>query len=262
MTAADRLVSLAAGTIAEVPPADAVDVAARAGFGGVGIWFDPDTFDASVARAVRGRLDATGLVALDVEPVILGPHGDPGDALVDAAGEVGARFVLLASRWRDRAAAVARTAALCERAAPYGVTIAVEFLPPFAVHTLDAAVAFARDVAASNCGVLVDTLHLDRSGGSVGALAAHLAASPELFGYLQLADAPAEPGADWRDEAMWGRLLPGDGALPLVDVLRTVPDVPLSVELRSRALTEAFPDPVERARAVLAATQTALAAAG
>jgi sugar phosphate isomerase/epimerase len=254
----NRLVSLAAGTVLDVDPVAAVDVAAAAGYGAVGIWFDPDTFTPMVAKAVRRRLDATGLVALDVEPIILGPEGDPGDALVDAAGEIGARFILLASRWRDHDAAVARTAALCERARPLGVTIAVEFLPPFAVGTLAQAVAFAAAVAAANCGVLVDTLHLDRSRGTV----AELAEVPRaVLPYLQLADAPAAWGPDWRDEALHGRLLPGEGDLPLVDVLRVVADVPVSVELRSRALMDGYPDAVERARVVLAATARTLAAA-
>ncbi len=254
----DRLVSLAAGTVLDVDPARAVDVAAEAGYGGVGIWFDPDTFDASVAQAVRRRLEATGIVALDVEPIILGPEGDPGDVLVDAAGEIGARFILLASRWKDHGAAVDRTAALCEQARPFGITIAVEFLPPFAVGSLAAAVAFAGEVGAPNCGVLVDTLHLDRSRGTVADVAA---ADRSRFPYLQLADAPAVWGSDWRDEALHGRLLPGEGDLPLVAVLQVVPDVPVSVELRSRALMTGFPDPVERARVVLAATRQTLAAA-
>jgi hypothetical protein len=37
-----------------------------------------------------------------------------------------------------------------------------------------------------------------------------------------------------------------------------VPDVPLSFELRSRALLTAYPDPVERARAVLTAARRLL----
>ena len=58
---------------------------------------------------------------------------------------------------------------------------------------------------------------------------------------------------DLRDEALHGRLLPGDGALPLRAALAAVPDVPLSVELRSAALMTRYPDPTERARAVRSA---------
>ena len=52
--------------------------------------------------------------------------------------------------------------------------------------------------------------------------------------------------------------LPGDGGLPLAETLAEVPDVPLSFELRSRALLTAYPDPVERARAVLTAARRLL----
>ena len=47
-----------------------------------------------------------------------------------------------------------------------------------------------------------------------------------LLPYLQVADAPADtPGdrASLRDEALHGRLLPGEGVLPLDAVLAAVP---------------------------------------
>ena len=106
--------------------------------------------------------------------------------------------------------------------------------------------------------MLVDTLHLARSGGRPDDLRR---VPSRLLPYLQIADAPAEPpGRErdvLRDEALHGRLLPGDGALPLAATLAAVPDVPLSLELRSAALMAAYPDPVERASAVLAATPPA-----
>ena len=43
-SASGRLLSLAAGTVLDVDPAAAVEVAAEAGFGGVGLWFDPATW--------------------------------------------------------------------------------------------------------------------------------------------------------------------------------------------------------------------------
>ena len=60
---------------------------------------------------------------------------------------------------------------------------------------------------------------------------------PSLLPYLQIADAPARPPdpAHLREEALHGRLLPGEGDLPLAETLAAVPSVPLSVELRSRA---------------------------
>ena len=252
MPHADRLVSLAAGTMLDVGPADAVSVAHDAGWPAVGIWFDPATWTAATTAAVRSRLDDTGTIALDIEPIIFGPDGDPGDALVDAAIAIGARFVLVTSRIPIEPRIVERFGKLCDRAAEGGVTLALEFLPIFPLSTLSAAVDVVRAAARPNSGVLVDTLHLSRSGGSAAELAA---VDPSLFPYLQLADAPAAPPdatiPTLVDEALHGRLLLGDGALPIADVLDAVPDVPVSFELRSRTLMSSYPDPTDRARAVL-----------
>ncbi len=250
-----RVLSLAAGTVLDVGPAETVDVGARAGFDAVGLWYDPTTWTPATTRAVERRLRASGTVALDIEPVILGRGDDPGDDLIDTAAALGARFVLVASGPASRSAVVERVGQLCDRAAPAGVVVVLEFLPIFSVATLNDAVGIVREVGYDNAGVLVDTLHLARSGGSPAALAAVV----ELLPYLQLADAPARltdasPG-QLREEALHERLLPGDGELPLAETLAAVPNVPLSVELRSRALMKRFPDPTERARAVLNATR-------
>src|SRR5215218_6314289 len=101
-----RLLSLAAGTVLDAGAPGTVDAAAKAGFAAVGIWFDPSTWTADTSAVVRQRLDATGLVALDIEPVILGRGADPGDAIVDTAAEIGARHVLVASGPAPRAGVV------------------------------------------------------------------------------------------------------------------------------------------------------------
>jgi sugar phosphate isomerase/epimerase len=255
----ERLVSLAAGTVLDVDPAQAVDVAASAGFGAVGLWFDPATWTSATSEAVARRLRAISIVPLDIEPVILGRGEDPGDALVDTAADLGVRHVLVASGPAERGAVVQRFGELCQRAAPGGVVMVLEFLPIFTIGTLAAAVSVVEEVGEPNGGVLVDSLHLDRSGGSPDDLSG---LRPGTVPYLQLADAPAEPpGRDrdtLRDEALHGRLLPGDGELPLDAILAALPDVPVSLELRSAELMALHPDPVARARAVFTATDRLL----
>jgi sugar phosphate isomerase/epimerase len=254
---AGRLISLAAGTVLDVGPADTVSVAADAGFPATGIWFDPSTWTDATTKEVAARLSDTGVVALDIEPVILGRGPDPGDRLVDTAAQLGAGHVLVASGPADRSEVLDRFASLCDRAAPAGVAIVLEFLPIFTVGSLAAAIEIVQEAGRPNAGVLVDTLHLARSGGTAADLRA---VPPRLLPYLQLADAPAAapPQEQLRDEALHGRRLPGDGALPLAAVLDAVPAVPVSLEIRSRAAMEAYPDPTDRARAVLAATQQLL----
>jgi sugar phosphate isomerase/epimerase len=255
----ERLISLAAATVIDVGPADAVDVAARAGFGAVGIWFDPTTWAPSTPRVIAGRLAATGIVALDIEPVIFGRGPDHGEALIDAAVDMGVRHVLVASGPADRSEVVERFAALCDRATGSSLTLVLEFLPIFSIGSLDAAVSVVIEAGYANGAVLVDSLHLARSGGTPADLAG---IAPQLLPYLQIADAPAvledSSPAGLREEALYGRLLPGQGDLPLADLMSAVPDVPLSVEMRSRQLMIDYPDPLERARAVLAAMETSV----
>src|SRR5689334_18496047 len=110
----ERLLSLAAGCVLDVEPDRAVEVAATAGFGAVGIWYDPATWTAARTRAVRDRLDATGLVALDIEPVILGRGPDPGERLIDVAAEIGAQHVLVAGGPADPEVVLERFGELCD----------------------------------------------------------------------------------------------------------------------------------------------------
>ena len=249
----DRLLSLAAGTVLDVQPPEAVEIAATAGFGGVGVWYDADSWSAARAREVSRRLDATGVVALDIEPVILGRAVDPGEAVIDAAAEIGARYVLVAGGPAEPSAVAERFGALCDRAADAGTIVVLEFLPIFPVGSLAVAAQIVEQADRPNGAVLVDTLHLARSGGRPSDLRQ---VPRHLLPYLQVADAPRESPATidgLREEALYGRLLPGDGVLPLAQTLEEVPSVPLSFELRSKALMTTHPNPLDRARTVLAA---------
>lgn len=251
----NRLLSLAAGTMLEFAPAETIRAAADTGFGAVGIWFDHDSWTHATTNEIRRRLDDTGLIALDVEPVMVSPDGDHGDAIVDAAIALGARHVLVASLDDDHPRVAARLAQLADRLGDAPVRLVLEFLPSLGVRTLADAVAIVRAVGRPEVGILIDTLHLARSGGAPADIAQ---LNLNLFPYLQMCDAAAEPADPSRrgllDEALHHRLLPGDGALPLDAYLHAVPEVPLSFEIRSRALRERYADATERARAVWAAT--------
>ena len=127
------------------------------------------------------------------------------------------------------------------------------FSPIFPVGSLSVATRIVEQAARPNGAILVDTLHLARSGGRPPDL--REVPRPRLP-YLQIADAPREtpPTIEGlRDEALHGRLLPGAGTLPLAQTLEEVPGVPLSFELRSAALMAAYPNPLDRATTVLAA---------
>jgi sugar phosphate isomerase/epimerase len=258
-----RTISLAAGTILDVGPADAVDVAADAGFGWVGIWFDASTWSDAVADEVSARALARGVGILDIEPIMLTPAGssanDHGDAIVDAAIRIGAHNILVASRDTDDARVADRLRALAALLAGTDIRLVLEFLPILGVRTLPQALLIVTAVGDPRVGVLVDSLHLARADHAPADLAA---LDADLLPYLQVCDAPAAPPdmaiTTLLHEALHGRLLPGDGALPIKDLLTIVPAVPISLELRSEVLQTSYPDPVERARVVRLAMERVL----
>lgn len=260
-----RTISLAAGTILDVGPADAVHVAAEAGFSSVGVWFDAATWTDAVADDVRARASDRGLTILDIEPIMLMPAGssklDHGEAIVDAALRIGARNVLVASRDTDDGRMAGRLHELAVRLEGTDIRLVLEFLPILGVRTLPQAVSIVAAADHPSLGVLVDNLHLSRAGHVPSDL---VSVDAKLLPYIQVCDAPAEP-ADASipallHEALHGRQLPGEGGLPIAELLAVVPKVPISLELRSEHLRTSYPDPVERSRAVRLAMEHVLAA--
>ena len=229
-----------------------VEVADAAGWPACGIWFDAATWTDATTRRVRQRLDDTGIVGLDLEPIIPAQdHDDHGERVIETAARLGVRHVLFTSRLPDLGATRDRFAELCDVASRVGVRLVCEFLPIFPLKSL----AMALDVVAPHspdvAGVLVDNLHLSRSGARPEDLHA---VDERRLPYLQIADAPRDAPTEFvplLDEALNGRLLPGGGALPIAELLNAVPGVPLSFEVRSRTLRDDFSDPVERARFLL-----------
>jgi len=260
---ARRLVSIAAGVTPELAadPAAFVDAAAAAGWTATGIWHDAASWTDRTTREVRRRLDDHGLVAVDMEVIRMGTEHDHGEALIDAAAELGARNILTVSSFDDPAETAARFAALCERAASAGIRMCIEFMRFTKVRTLADALAIVRLADQPNAGILPDLLHVVRSGTTLDEIAA---VNPALFPYVQWCDGPAEPcGWETRElvtDALDDRSIPGEGALPVHEFEQLfADDVPFSLEVRSKALRDTFPDAVDRARHLLAGTQAALA---
>jgi sugar phosphate isomerase/epimerase len=111
-------------------------------------------------------------------------------------------------------------------------------------------------VGAPNLGMMLDTWHFARSGGTL----AQLAALPQgLISALQLSDR-REPPPGTVYTPMGGRLLPGEGELPLVPLLQGLlgrdPGLTVGVEVFSDEL-RALP-PSEIAARVASSTRGVL----
>jgi sugar phosphate isomerase/epimerase len=256
MTTEERLLSLAAGVCPEIGPAEFVTACASAGWPACGIWYDAATWTDAVAREVRLRLDDSGLIALDMEPIFVTPDGDHGNAVIEAAATVGAHNLLVVSRGVGDERFVERFGELCDLAAAHGIGCSLEFMAFMSVRDLSQATAILDAVDRPNAGVLVDNLHLARTGGTVADV---VAVDPARLPYVQLCDAPASAPEQLVVEALDGRLTLGAGELPVSELVDVLPaHTALSLEIRSADLRSACPDPTDRARHVLTTTRTAL----
>ncbi len=231
-------------TVIDATPLELIDAAAAGAFDAVGLRIVtplaakeafPVIGQPEVLRALKTRMAATGIKIGLVESIWLGADVDP-DALEPAmatGAELGAHHALVAGNDADEARLVDNLGRLAGIAKVHGLEIAFEFMPFTQVRNLTQALRIKEQVAAPNLRLLIDALHVSRSGADMRAL-------PKLdsavVGYVHLCDAPATPPEGLRDEARLDRLYPGEGALPLDDFLDAVPpDVPIGVEAPCRA---------------------------
>jgi sugar phosphate isomerase/epimerase len=196
----DNPLSLAFLTLPHVPVPEVIQIAAEAGFSGVGLRLLPATpqeppyallDDARALREARAALAETGLRVMDVEIVRLKPETEVAAfrPFLERAQALGARHVLVAGDDADHARLTERFADLCALAAPHGLTADLEFMPWTRVPDLATARAIVEAAGAPNGGVLVDALHFDRSTSTLAEVSA---LPPALVNYVQLCDGPAE----------------------------------------------------------------------
>lgn len=245
---------LAAGSMLDHSPTTMIDAAAAAGFDGVGLRIsNPAAASHSVGdvAAVRRHAHDSGIAVHDVEVVRIGTDHEAG-ALVERAAEIGAASLLVVSDASDRADTVAGVAALVELARPLGVEVALEYMAwTDPTGPLDA-VTVARQ---TGCRVVVDVLHHVRVGATVDDLRAVVESG--TLGWLQICDAQLQPPADLIHEARHRRLAPGDGGLPLAELLSCIsPHVTVSVEVQNDALAKV--EPHDRAAMLHTATRAVL----
>ena len=108
--------------------------------------------------------------------------------------------------------------------------------------------------AAGAGGIIVDAIHLHRSGGTPQDVAA---LPPGMLAYFQICDAPAKI-PDTEEELIFqarrARLPPGQGGLDLQGMLRALPPgTAISIETPLHGLPD-LPAPVPRARMLRQAT--------
>lgn len=229
-----RLLSLAAGTAPD-KRIQMIQNAAAACFDAVGLRFDLDPPTSKELRLLGSALDATGLVLLDIEVIRIGTHTPSMmKSIINAAGELKAQFLLVVSDINDDAETTNSLIEISQQAQTFGIRVVLEFMQFTGIRDMRQAFAVVEATGDASIGVLIDPLHLARSGGHPS----QISASDQMrLPYLQWCDAPGHEPEGGLDalihEARNTRLPTGAGDLPLHELLRAVPRVPISVEVQN-----------------------------
>src|SRR5207247_10361010 len=128
--------------------------------------------DRALMAETKARLADSGVAVLDIELARMGPENDSRSylPLLEAGAELGAAHILTQLPDPEFNRATERFAALCDLARPLGLGIDLEFVSWTETSDLDTAAKVLRAVNRTNAGILVDTLHFERSGSSLPAL--------------------------------------------------------------------------------------------
>jgi sugar phosphate isomerase/epimerase len=254
------IVSLDHLTLFELTPPQLVEVAAAAGFGHVGLRLNPAAppgerqhpmlGDSPMRRETLARLRDTGVAVFDFGVFRLKQGVDLAafEPVLESAAVLGAREAVVNGDEPDLQRLAELLRGLCELGRRHGVRMNLEPTPWTGIPTLGAAVAVIQACGDPDARLMIDTIHVDRSGGTL----ADLAAVPRaLIDYIQVCDAAGPPPQDFETmihQARNERAYPGEGDLDLVGMLAALPqDVPLSLEAPVKSLAATL-DPVHRAR--------------
>jgi sugar phosphate isomerase/epimerase len=195
--------------------------------------------DPVLLRELEARMEVTGIRLLDIEAIWLQANTRIEDLLpaLEAGHRLGAQHALAVGFDDDRARLLDNFSALCEAAARFDMTVGLELITYCPIGTLDDALSLICASRQPNARILIDTLQVFRSGASVEDIG-NVEAS--LIEYIQICDGPriSPDSVDGRrTEARTARRLPGDGELPLRELLAKLPpDLTLAVEAPTREL--------------------------
>ena len=255
--------TLAHSTILQTPPLELATLASTIGYTSIDLRLHP-AFPGSTyyplgagsvaSRQMASHLRNEGIEVNSIESIGIGRHFDASDAfsLLEAASALSAKSLTVFGDDPDAYRLTANFARVCELALPLGLDVALQFMAWRQVASFDDALDIVMAAGQSNGSVLVDALHLWRSGGCALDLCA---APPGSIRTAQLCDAGSIAPASMHariTENRSGRLTPGKGTLPLKDLLAELPEATtISLAVPMTGLN----DPERHARDVFESTQ-------
>ena len=238
-----RSLSLAHLTFLHLSPPELIHLAAKAGFDAVGLRLIavndttpgyPLMDDPRMMADTLGALRDTGIRVNDIEFVRLTPDFNPSAMapFLAAGARLGARYIVTAPYDPNLDRLSQNLARFAEISAAYRLSPVLEFFPWTSVPDLSTALKVVDKTGSDDVGVLLDTLHFDRSESSLMDI---VGAPASRFPFLHLCDAEVTPPyteSELLRTAREARLIPGDGDIVLRDILHKFSqDVPVALEI-------------------------------
>ncbi len=157
----------------------------------------------------------------------------------------------------DRARTFDQIAMLAEVAAERGMETVIELAPGTVIGDIASGAAALDHIGRPDTRLLIDTMHFVRAGGTASDLST---IDPDRIGYVQLSDTTLRPRiGNYLQEATFERLVPGEGELPLAEILAAVPSyVVIGLEVPRLSLAEAGVGPFQRLQPCVKAARTLL----
>jgi sugar phosphate isomerase/epimerase len=226
------------GTAINATLPELIDAAAEVGFNAITVnnALLSSTHESGLNDAdLRALLRAAGMTVAYIDPLLAGMPGAPPidevpaalrrfflfgeEQVLEAAVALGAPSINIAHFLGDASTPIAElteaVAAVARRAAQRGLTVLVEFLPGTGISDLNAAAAIVAGCGEKNVQITLDTWHFARSDSTIRQIET---LPPGMIAGMQVSDwAPPEPGAPF--VMMTGRRMPGQGVLPLADII-------------------------------------------
>lgn len=208
-------------------------------------------------RELSAVLSDTGVCVTLGEGFLIAPNSDIASRVceLDIIASLGTSRINAISIDHDISRTYDQLAVLAELVTDRGMEFIVEFAPTNAIDTLSKASVAADYVGAERCGVMIDIMHLIRSGGTIEDVRA---LPPGRIRYAQLCDVPLhQTGMHYKQEAILHRLSPGEGELPLSEFLEVLPtDLHVGVEVPNLLALQGGISPHSHAANVIAAARS------
>lgn len=272
MTRQPRDIGIEFISVFGLPPVEFIGLAADLGCRFVGMGLapmagNPHAYpawslreDAALRRETVAAMRDRGVTISLGEGFLVRPGTDVADAAadLDIMVELGVPLANILSLDPDLARGHDQLAKFAEMAGARDMQATLEFVPGMPIGDLPGTLAAVRHVGRDNFRVLIDPMHIFRSGATVADVAA---IPPEEIGYIQLCDVPlVSAHANYADEARYDRLCPGKGELPLLELLKVLPrERAVGIEVPMLALAEAGVGPHARLGPCVEATRALIA---